>query len=216
MREVKKKFLNIYQEFFKNKELLGDAGVLLSVAPEWILAEEGWGPQTRLADENLLNLFSKLSGGLDFKNVECKKIIDQVNMGYKDQPYWRELLFDYIEYWLIKEEKEILEEEKNLLNEVKSTLKDVMIMEAQEKKVIQSFASKIKKAGFKVDAERLVANYFKMMQQNKEEAWSVLTSNPAMFSPTIVKDEKGVVRLTPDQAREENSRLAKFLKRLTL
>ena len=101
MHEIKKKFLTIYQEFFKNKEWLGDAGVLLSVAPEWIQAEEGWGPQTSLADENLLNLFSKLSGGLDFKNVECTKIIDQVNMGYKDQPYWRELLFDYIVFLLI-------------------------------------------------------------------------------------------------------------------
>ncbi len=216
MREIKEKFLTIYQEFFKNKELLGEAGTLLNIEPDWIWQEEGWGAQTSLADENLLNLFSRLSGGMNFKTDECKKIIDQVNEGYKDQPYWRDLLFDYIEYWLLKEEKAIIEEEKALLKEVKSTLKEVFLMEAQEKKIIQTFASKIKEAGFKVNAEQLISNYLKMMRQNKEEAWSVLTSNPAMFSPIIVKDAKGTVRLTPDQAREENARLAKFLKRLTL
>ena len=216
MREVKKKFLNVYQGFFENKGLLGEMEALLSVSPDLIQAEEGWGPQTSLADTNLLSLFSHLTGGLDFKNDECTKIIDQVNIGYKDQPYWRELLFDYIEYWLIKEEKEIIEEEKNLLKEVKETLKDVMLVEAQEKKAIQAFAAKIKEAGFKVNAEQLVTNYFKMVKKNKEEAWSVLISNPALFSPILVKDEKGVVRLTPDQAREENNKLAKFLKRLKL
>lgn len=216
MIEVKRKFLSVYQEFFKNKDLLGEAGAFLSVLPEEILAEDGWGVRANEADNKLLSMFTQLVGGLDVTGDEYTKVVEKIAEGYKDQPYWRELLFDCVEYFLLKEEKEIIQREKELLNESKAVLNDILLIEAQEKKVVQSFAEKIKEAGFKVNAQMLVSNYLKMCQQNKEEAWSVLTTNPALFSPILVKDKNGKVILTPDQAREENARLAKFLKRLKL
>ena len=214
--KVKQTFLGMYQECFNNKDLLGEEGGVLSVAPGEISVEEGWGPVTKFADEKLMMVASKLTGGMDFLNDDIVKIAERVASGYKDQEYWRELLFDYIDYLLLKEKEEIIQEERALLQESKEALKNILTVEAKEKKVIQSFASKIKEAGFKVNAEQLVANYLKMMQQDAQEAWKVLTTNPAMFSPILVKDAKGKVCLSAAQAVEENRRLARFLKGLRL
>ena len=65
-----------------------------------------------------------------------------------------------------------------------------------------------------MNAEKLIANYLKMRRQDAKQAWSVLTTNPAFFSPINVKDEMGVVRLSKEAAIDENKKLAKFLKGL--
>ena len=53
-----------------------------------------------------------------------------------------------------------------------------------------------------------------MRRQDAKQAWAVLTTNPAFFSPINVKDEMGVVRLSKEAAIDENKKLAKFLKGL--
>ena len=76
MIEVKRKFLSVYQEFFKNKDLLGEVGAFLSVSPEEILAEDGWGVQTSEADNKFLNMFTQLVGGLDVTGDEYTKVVE--------------------------------------------------------------------------------------------------------------------------------------------
>lgn len=214
---LKKMFLNVYEPFFQNKDLLGEGSAFLTVEPEAVLNEEGeMGPLKNLAEEQLIKVINLFLGGRDVaKENECR-MAEYVIAQYKDQEYWRDLILDFLEYRLEKEHFELLEEQKSLLAQTKETLKEILFIEAQEKKVIQSFADRVKKEGFKVNAEKLIANYLKMCKQDKEEAWRILITNPALFSPIIVTNEKGKVCLSPKAAQKENERLAQFLKQLRL
>ena len=53
-----------------------------------------------------------------------------------------------------------------------------------------------------------------MKKQDAKQAWEVLTTNPAFFSPIIVKDAMGGVVVSKEDAINENKKLAKFLKGL--
>lgn len=214
---LKNQFLKIYQMFFSNKELLGENGALLTVSVEAVSTEqELFGPFRMQAEKQLAQIVNLFLGGRDVLTDDLLQIADYVAVQYKDQEYWRDLLLDYLAHLVEKERLEILEEEKKLLADSKASLKEILMIEAKEKKVVTQFAEKIKKEGFKVDATLLVSNYLKMMRQDPAEAWRVLTTNPALFAPILVKDAKGKVCMTPDRARDENVRLAKFLKQLKL
>ena len=213
---LKENFVAVYGDFFKNKDLLGEAGVFLSVPPSALLEEEGWGRLAEKAFFDLKKTVSPLLGGIDVEETDFKELVEKVETGYRDQPFWRELIFDFLEFYLEKEKADILQKEQLLLEETRNAYKEILITEAKEKKAVSAFAEKIEKAGFRVDAGKLIFNYLKMMRQDANEAWRVLTTNPAMFSPILVKDENGRTVLSCDAARAENDRLARFLKGLKL
>lgn len=214
---AKEMLLKVYKQFYVQKELLGDQGAVLRIRPEDLMNEtEEYGPVFMAVHQSLIQVVSPLLGVSDVTFEDMSQMAERVAKGYSDQEFWRELFFDYLEYLLEKEKEEIINEEKSLILETRETLKDILIQEAQEKKIVNAFAVKIKDAGFRVDGVRLISNYLKMMRQDSDQAWRVLTTNPAMFAPILVKDQNGKQVLTPEAAREENRKLARFLSGLQL
>lgn len=214
---AKEMLLKVYKRFYVQKELLGEQGAVLRIRPEDLMNEtEEYGPVFMAVHQSLIQVVSPLLGVADVTFEDMSQMAERVGKGYSDQEFWRELFFDYLEYLLEKEKEEIINEEKSLILETRETLKDILVQEAQEKKVVNAFALKIKDAGFRVDGVRLISNYLKMMRQDADQAWRVLTTNPAMFAPILVKDQNGKQVLTPEAAREENRKLARFLSGLQL
>lgn len=206
--------LKVYNSLYEYKDLLPDVAGVLDFDAQNLEAAS-------LDAETVLGLEKKCSYVVSYllgiQNVLVEdeySLIKVVQEHYKDQEFWRELLFDFIEYMILKEKAEIIDEEKALLEEGKDTMKEIYQQEHIEKEIVRAFAEKIKKEGFKVDAEKLIKNYLKMRKQDAKQAFEVLTSNPAFFSPIIVKDEMGTVRLSKEDAIAENKKLAKFLKGL--
>lgn len=209
-----KVLLKVYNTLYEQRGLLPDVASVLGLDPT------GFEPIT-LDDATALHLekscahvASYLLGTQNVMNEDVLDVIKVVQTHYKDQEFWRNLLFDFVEYMILKEKCEVVEEEKVLLEESKETMREIYQHEHVEKEIIKTFAEKIKKAGFRVNAEKLIANYLKMRRQDAKQAWAVLTTNPAFFSPINVKDEMGVVRLSKEAAIDENKKLAKFLKGL--
>ncbi|MBQ8250662.1 MAG: hypothetical protein IJY92_01965 [Alphaproteobacteria bacterium] len=209
-----KMLLKVYQSLYTHRDLLPDVAHALALDPT------GFEPQTLEEatalhlEQNCGRVASYLLGTQNVLDEDELDLIKVIQVHYKDQEFWRDLLYDFVEYLILKEKCAIIEEEKVLLEESKETMLEIFQMEHVEKEIIKTFAEKIKKAGFRVNAEKLIANYLKMRKQDAKQAWSVLTTNPAFFSPIIVKDEMGVVRLSKEAAMDENKKLAKFLKGL--
>ena len=209
-----KMLLKVYQTLFKHRDLLPDVANALVLDPEGFMPDTLDESTVLHLEQNCGRVASYLLGTGNVLNEDVLDLIKVIQTHYKDQEFWRDLLYDFVEYMILKEKCEIIEEEKLLLKESKETMREIYQQEHIEKEIIKAFAEKIKKAGFRVNAEKLIANYLKMRRQDAKQAWSVLTTNPAFFSPINVKDEMGVVRLSKEAAIEENKKLAKFLKGL--
>lgn len=209
-----KMLLKVYQSLYTHRDLLPDVAHALALDPTGF-APDTLDEATALhLEQNCARVASYLLGTQNVLDEDELDLIKVIQIHYKDQEFWRNLLYDFVEYMILKEKCAILEEEKVLLEESKDAMLEICQAEHVEKEIIKTFAEKIKKAGFRVNAEKLIANYLKMRKQDAKQAWSVLTTNPAFFSPIIVKDEMGVVRLSKEAALDENKKLAKFLKGL--
>jgi len=95
----------------------------------------------------------------------------------------------------------------------------------EHRKMIEMFALKIEQGGFPVDARKLVRNYLSACRRDPDEAYKLLTTNPAYFSPLILKGKtslwrkitgKGPKMPSPDVGQKINRELARFLKNLKL
>lgn len=82
----------------------------------------------------------------------------------------------------------------------------------------QRFVEAIKKRNFPIDAERLVANYFRVAQKDFDGAYKALTTNPAIFAPIDFSKIKprffGLIKVTPKDGIRLNIEIGKFLKKL--
>ena len=95
-------------------------------------------------------------------------------------------------------------------------LQQIQQQEADEKATILAYATPVKEQGFAIDAQRMMQNYFNMCRKDQKKAWEILITNPAWFSPIITTNKDGDVVLTPQQAIEENQKIGKFLKKLSI
>lgn len=214
LRLSQKILVSIYLRLVEQKHLLASAGEYLTYNLD-------------LVDENALDTYfwenieqqtaqvvSYLLQVSDVMKADFSGVLQKIEREYKNQPYWCKILFDFMDYTVEKEAEAIRFEKKQLLEDNEELMYQIRLHEEQERTIIKTFAAKVKEAGFKVDAEKLFKNYIKMMHQDEERAWEVLITNPALFSPILVRDAGGRVVLLPDQAVEENKKLAKFLKHL--
>lgn len=212
--QEKELLIKVYQSFYEQKDLLGDAKNVLEIDLSTVTADDLNDNQTGQIEKITAYVVSYLLGIKDALNEKELDLIRLIQDNYQDQEYWRNLLFDFVEYLIKKDRAQIIKEEVQLLDESVVTMRQIYQQEQIEKKVIQTFADKIKKEGFHVDGEKLIKNYLNMRKQDAKKAWEVLTTNPAFFAPIQVKDAMGVVVLKPNEAIEENKKLAKFLKHL--
>ena len=209
-----KMLLSVYQNMYEQRNLLPDVGAYLDYDAEVLTPETVDSDTLSALETRAGKVASYLMGTRDIFDEDIGSLITLVKDNYQDQDFWRELLFDFIEYMILRERVALLAEEEALLEESKQLMLEIYQHEKIEKTVVEAFASKIKKAGFRVDAEKLVKNYLKMKKQDAKQAWEVLTTNPAFFSPIIVKDAMGGVVVSKEDAINENKKLAKFLKGL--
>lgn len=206
--------IKTYQSLYEQKDLLGEAKGVLEIDLSSVAVDDLTEDQLGQIEKIVAYVVSYLLGIKDVLSEDEIKVMQLIRDNYDEQEFWRDLLYDFVEYLIKKEREEIIKEEIKLLEESSETMKELYQMEKTEKAIIKTFADKIKKEGFRVDGEKLIERYLNMRRQDKNKAWEVLTTNPAFFAPIKVKDSMGVVVLKPEEAKEENKKLAKFLKHL--
>ena len=141
-------------------------------------------------------------------------MIEAVNKHYKQDDFWRNLLLDYIEIRQEQEEQKIATEKKTMQEDGLSLYAKLREFQKRRKEIIDSFASKMAAEKFPVDATRLFKNYLNMADLDSEEAWRVLCTNPAFFSPLIVEDKNGKRVLSINEAKEINKKMGAFIRKM--
>ena len=204
------KVIHIYQRFYAQKAVLNGAPTLSINADSLGTAEF---PVDKAVAE-LDAMAAYLMGLSGLKNVPFDRQVKIVKESYQGQTFWQELLFDYLDMKLDIEEEQLEKKAETVADKIRMAQYEIAEHEAREEEIINHYAAKITKEKFHVDAVALIRNYMKMLRKDKKEAWRILTTNPAYFSPIKVMDDNGKKVLSPSQAISENDKLAKFLKSL--
>lgn len=207
---VSDKIVQVYQQFYAQKNVLTDAPVLTIDTNAIGVAEF---PHDKAMTE-LGGVVAYLMGRPTLKNIPFKDQVQIVRDAYSDQPFWQQLLFKYLELTLDVEESRLKKEGEELRDKSEELLSNLKIQEAHIEDIADHFAAKIQAENFHVDAKALLKNYFKMARRDSQEAWRILTTNPAYFSPIVARDQNDKKVLSPARATAENTRLAHFLKTL--
>lgn len=138
------------------------------------------------------------------------------NIYGENQPFWFNLVLDYLDFLNLEENEELTHRAALARQRAQQVLDDILEKEAEQKAIIEAYAAPLKEHHFAIDAEKMMRNYLNMCRQDHEKAWDMLIKNPGYFSPIITTDADGKTILTPDQAIEENKKIGKFLKTLSV
>ena len=115
--------------------------------------------------------------------------------------------------------KEIESEYLEVLQASESAIATIL----DQRKMVESVALKIEAGGFPIDARKLVRNYLNACRRDPKAAYQLLTTNPAYFSPLIIKGRtsfwrkltgKGPKMPPPEVGQKINRELAHFLKKI--
>ena len=207
---VSDKIAQLYQRFYAQRTVLTEAPTL-SIDADAIGAAEF---PTDKALAEMAAVAGYLMGLPPKSTPSFAKQVEIVQTAYQDQPFWQQLLLDFLALQLDVRESRLKQEGQTLYNEIDTLMQEVREQEQQAAGIVAHFAKKIDNAGFHVDAAALLRNYFKMAQRGEAEAWQILITNPAYFSPIKAHDDSGKEVLSPAQAVAENARLGHFLKGL--
>ena len=204
------KVIHIYQRFYAQRGVLNGAPTLSINADAVGTAEF----PTEKAVAEMDAVAAYLMGLAGLKNIPFERQVKIVKESYQGQPFWQELLYDYLELKLDLEDERLEKQAEEVSDKILMTQYLIAEHEDHEEEIINHYAAKVAKEKFHVDAVALIRNYMKMIRKDPKRAWEVLTTNPAYFSPIKVMDERGKTILSPSQATAENAKLAKFLKTL--
>ncbi len=152
----------------------------------------------------------------DINTCEVKDILRIVQQNYTDQPFWKDIILDYMEFKLKQQEETLYKRNVELLKETTRVLNEIRQEENRRKELVRTFGDQINAQHFRIDAYKLMTSYFIMYRKDAKKAYDTLISNPAYFSPIITTDSTGNTVLSPDTAKEENAKIAKFLKGLKI
>ena len=210
LNNLQLRLMGVYKQLYQYKHLLKGAPVL-----SFDLA--------KMSDSDLKNVF--LQADNELKAVagyllgigaasSVAAMIDAVNKHYKQNDFWRNLLLDYIEIRQSEDETKVAEEKKARQEEGLSLYTKLREFQKRRKEIIDSFSQKISAEKFPVDATRLFKNYLNMADLDSEEAWRVLCTNPAFFSPLVVEDKNGKRVLSVNEAREVNKKMGDFIRKM--
>lgn len=205
---ISDKISKMYQRFYAQKGILTGAPALTIDAN----AIGGAEFPTDKAVAEMAAVASYLMGVTDMRKIPFERAVQIVQDAYAAQKFWQDLLFDYLGLTLDLEEADLKKEGAQIQEQISNGIEELENHERKVEAIVQHFSDKIAAEKFHVDGKKLIQNYLKMMRRDSKEAWNVLITNPAYFSPIVTKDEAGGQVLTPDQAIDENARLAKFLK----
>lgn len=192
---------------------------VLSSAPQLTVDITQYNPQNfpvPLVEKETAAIVSYLCSVQDVNATEVKDVIRIVKQNYMEQPFWKDVILDYVEYKLKQQEENLYKRNIDLLKETTRVLNEIRQEEHRRKELVRSFGDQINAQHFHIDAYKLMTCYFIMYRKDAKKAYDTLITNPAYFSPIITIDSNGHVILSPSQAREENAKIAKFLKGLKI
>ncbi len=200
-------FYSIHKRCYEQRANLAAAGPL-------VLDTTQYTPDTldkTLAEKEINAVMSYLLSA-DATKVSLEKIVEVINKTYANQPFWKELLVDYLAWKSRLQKERLIAQKKELWTELNATLQQINDIVEQKKMIITTCAEKIKKKKFPVDAKKLLTNYIHAAQIDAEKAWQTLITTPAYFSPIITTNDKGKTVISPKEAANENERLARFFR----
>ncbi len=203
---------NLYKKLYEQRAVLTEAPQLTIEITEY--TEENY-PEP-LADKECAAIASYLCGVPDVATLSVDAILKIVKKNYEDQPFWKNIILDYLEYKYRQEQEACYEQNLKLLKKTAHALNELRQEEHRRKTIITTFGDKIRNAGFRVDGYALFRHYLVMLNRDRDDAYNTLITNPAYFSPIITTDPAGNVILSPSEAIDENRKLAKFLKGLKI
>lgn len=192
---------------------------VLSTAPQLTVDITQYNVQNfpvTLVEKESAAIVSYLCSVKDINTCEVKDILRIVQQNYNDQPFWKDIILDYMEYKLKQQEETIYKRNVELLKETTRVLNEIRQEENRRKELVRTFGDQINAQHFHIDAYKLMSCYFIMYRKDAKKAYDTLISNPAYFSPIITTDSSGHSILTPEAAKEENAKIAKFLKGLKI
>ena len=153
--------------------------------------------------------------GLPMGTNNIDKMLDSLEKNYKEEDFWRLFLLDYLTF-LYNEEKQLATQQTQVAREkLMTALQEVLDLKQTKQETINNFAKKVEDKKFPIDARRLFKNYLNYADKHPDEAWEMITQNPAFFSPIKARDPKtGKVLIPPAKAIDTNKKLGSFIKGL--
>lgn len=209
---AKNDLFNIYQTLCSQRTVLTDAPALTVD----ISAYSANTMDYETIRKETAAVISYLMGVRNIDNIEVKKALTIIETNYSNQPFWKELIINYLSFANKEEAEHLAIKAQKAKEKALEVLQQIQQQEADEKATIAAYATPIKEQGFAIDGERMMQNYFNMCRKDQEKAWEILITNPAWFSPIITTNKDGTPALTPEQAIEENKKIGKFLKKLSI
>ncbi len=202
--------LTLYKKLFEQKAVLTKAPAL-TLDPTNMSAHSF---PTQQALNEIKAVISYLLGIRSIDAITIEQALKICNKAYATQPFWKEIILDYLTYQNTVTQDELKKEGKTLTDEGRAILEEIQNLETKIQAEVQSYADQVKAAGFKVDATKLIQNYLNMAAHNPDVAYQTLIKNPAYFAPLQTHDKNGKELLSPAQATQENERLGRFLAKL--
>ena len=202
----------LYTKCFEQRAVLTEAPPLTITITDFTIDNF----DETLAQTEISKLMSYLLSVRNAATIPVKEALNIVEKTYSSQPFWKNLILDYLEYRVQKEAESLAEKAEIARKEAAEVLRQIREREAHQRAMIKAYADPLKEQKFAIDAQRLILNYMNMSRKDAKRAWEELTTNPGYFSPIITTDKEGNTVLTPDQARAENKKIAKFLKGLSV
>lgn len=197
---------HLYKALLENQSLIDPPPELHVTAEQ--LAQN---PDVDLMLRDLISLACSL---LDVHTPDVDLMVTNLNAKYPNPTsFWRLLLTEVI--GILAPDKRprsdavLLDQGKHILQQLNGYIAD-------RNAVITACEKKIKDAHFPVDAHALLLNYINMACHHPEQAWEILTTTPAYFSPIITTDDNGKTIMSANKGKQWNAELAQFLKNLTV
>jgi hypothetical protein len=209
---AKEKLFNIYQSLYAQRTILTEAPALTID----ISALSANTMDYNAIRKETSAVISYLMGVRDIDKVEVKNALIIVEQNYANQPFWKNLILEYLSFANKEEREQLIEKAQKAREKAMEILEQIQQQEANENATIQAYAAPLKEQGFAINGEKMMQNYFNMCRKDPKKAWEILISNPAWFSPIITTNQNGDTILTPEQAIEENKKIGKFLKKLSV
>lgn len=202
--------ISLYKKLFDQKAILTKAPALTLDPTN---ATEQTFPTVQALTE-IEQIIAYLLGLKSMHQVSLEQALSICQKAYATQPYWKDVILDYLDYKNDQEEAALKVEGQKIAQQGKDILEEIQQHETEFQSTVQSYAAQVEKANFPVDAKKLIRNYLNMASYDPEKAYKTLTENPAYFSPIKTQDKNGKQLLSAEQAKEQNKKLAHFLSKL--
>lgn len=211
--------MNAKQQLFAIYKKCYEQRAVLNEAPPLSINIADFSPDTLnydVARDEVGKIVAYLLSVRSIDKLSIPEALASIKSTYADQPYWKNLLLDYLEFRTAEEKEKITLQAQKAYQRAQEVLNEILSKEAEEKAIIKAFSEPIKEKNFAIDGEKLIRNYLNMSRKDQKKAWETLIQNPGYFSPIITTDKDGNTVLSPEQALEENKKIGSFIKKLSV